>query len=124
MWFQSVVCVWLFNLRLVYKYFNISIPTKQGDPKWILLLTAVVVIAIATLKPAWLTIAWGSFGNIWLIIPSVFVFILVILALGYVLSSYWLWIDALEDFIVKEDLRALICTCSVISKCIPANSYH
>ena len=104
------------------EYFNISIPTKQGDPKWILLLIGVVVIAIATLKPAWLTIAWGIFTpklSKWLIIPAVFVFILVTLALGYVLSSYWLWIDALEDFIVNENLRALTCTCSVISKCIP-----
>ena len=107
------------SLRLKAGDYSISIPFKQGDPKWILLLIAAIVIASAPFKSVLLTAVWGFLHPTlkWIIIGIAV--IMVILLVLYFMLSYWVWIDALEELIADHTLRALICICNVISKCIP-----
>lgn len=97
---------------------SISIPFKRGDPKWILLLLGAIIITTASFQPVWLTAVLAIHPILkWIVIGVVV--ILVFLLVAYFMWSYWVWIDALEEFIVDHKLRALICACSVISRCIP-----
>lgn len=107
------------SLRLKAGEYSISIPFKQGDPKWILLLIGAITIVSAPFNSPWLTAMWGFFHSTlkWIII-GIGVIMVVLLVL-YFMFSYWVWIDALEELIADHSLRALICICNVISKCIP-----
>lgn len=96
---------------------SISIPFKRGDPKWILLLVGAIIITTAPFQSVWLAAVLAIHPILkWIVIGVVV--ILFFLLVAYFMWS-WVWIDALEEFIVEHKLRGLICACSVISKCIP-----